>query len=508
MNSAERISSIQHPAAQTTHDGSFASHIDAALLALLILAMCSQIDPLTIGRDTFATEGFVRKQLKIALSDIALLLAFGWFALRTSALGAWRRLWWPPLPCWALLVAMLVAMLHSPRILEVIGEKMGGGLGLKSIIAVLKAEESQGAIAEILQFAAYFVAAPLLFVNLIHDRRGGSLIERRRFALHVFSVAVLLNVAVAAIQLMLGSGAAGSGSPRGLFGSSNIYGVFLALSLPLLTALVLREWRGALPPMIVTGVVLLLALLTMVSVWAVAALFIGVVVAGFALAAPRRAILVLGAMTIVAFVAWRAPLGFTPLGKGYSALSDNRAEFLHVRSGTQKVKKQYIEWYAALGWSRPRRQEMTNGVQQLSQFATGVGPGNYQLNIGPYYSTLPNEEKMPPDSNNLYLVQAVSLGLLGLGALLWVLGHFASVAWNAARAAPGDWLGGGVFASLCAFMAVNLFHAGIVRGAGIVLAFVLSLAVVAGNWSVSTERGASLASRDESSEADAGQSRL
>ncbi len=492
MNSADRITSTQHPTAQTTHDGSFASRIDAALLALLILAMCSQIDPLTIGRDTFATEGFVRKQLKIALSDIALLLAFGWFALRTSVLRAWRRLWWPPLPCWALLIAMLVAMLHSPRILEVIGEKMSGDLGLKGLIAVLKAEESQGAIAEILQFGAYFVAAPLLFVNLIHDRRGGSLIERRRFALHVFSVAVLLNVAVAAIQMMLGSGAAGSGAPRGLFGSANIYGVFSVLSLPLLTALVLREWRDALPPLIVTGVMLLLALLTIVSVWAVAALFIGVVVAGLALRAPRRTALVLSAMAVVAFVAWGTP----------SKLGANRAESARVRSGTQKVKKQYIEWYAAFGWSRPHRQEMMAGVQQLSQFATGVGPGNYQGHIGPYYSTLPNEEKMPPDSNNLYLVQAVSLGLLGLGALLWVLGHFAGVAWNAARAAPWDWLGGGVFASLCAFMAVNLFHAGIVRGAGIVLAFVLSLAVVA------ADRGASMATRDQSSEADAGQSRL
>jgi hypothetical protein len=94
------------------------------------------------------------------------------------------------------------------------------------------------------------------------------------------------------------------------------------------------------------------------------------------------------------------------------------------------VKKQYVEWYAALGWSLP----------QVKAFATGVGPGNYQGNIGTYYVSLPNEEKMPPDSNNLYLVQSVALGFLGLGTLLWVIFHFARVAWQARAAYPDDWL--------------------------------------------------------------------
>jgi hypothetical protein len=96
---------------------------------------------------------------------------------------------------------------------------------------------------------------------------------------------------------------------------------------------------------------------------------------------------------------------------------------------------------------------------------------------------LPNEEKMPPDSNNLYLVQAVSIGVLGLGTLLWVIGHFMSTARRAMRWTPTDWLPFGVFAALCAWLSVNVFHAGIVRGGGVVLAFMLSLAVVAGSRS-------------------------
>jgi hypothetical protein len=103
---------------------------------------------------------------------------------------------------------------------------------------------------------------------------------------------------------------------------------------------------------------------------------------------------------------------------------------------------------------------------------------------------LPNEEKMPPDSNNLYMVQAVSLGVLGLGALLWVIFHFIVRAWQTLRGVSSDWLSYGVFAALCSWLGVNTFHAGIVRGGGVVLAFILSLAVIAGSLTgVSVEDG-------------------
>ena len=135
----------------------------------------------------------------------------------------------------------------------------------------------------------------------------------------------------------------------------------------------------------------------------------------------------------------------------------------------QPVKKQFIEWFAATTFNDPRERA----------FATGYGPGNYQLNIGQLYYSLPNEKKMPPDSNNLWLVQAMSIGVLGLGALVWVVAHFWMLAWRAAKSNPEDWLGAGVVGSLSAWIFVNFFHALVVRGAGLVLAFVFALAVVA-----------------------------
>jgi hypothetical protein len=247
--------------------------------------------------------------------------------------------------------------------------------------------------------------------------------------------------------------------------------VFLALSLPFLVAMVLREWTKVLPPLLVTGVTVLLGLLTIVSVWAMLAIVIGILVAGILQRLPGRTVAFVAASLAIVFLAWNAQ------GK----LKPNRYESLRIASVTQAVKKQYIEWYAALGWAVPKGQELPLGVAKLHQYETGVGPGNYQQNIGPYYSSLPNEEKMPPDSNNLYMVQAVSLGVLGLGALLWVIGHFMGQAWHRMSGVSGDWLPFGVFAALCAWLIVNVFHAGIVRGGGVVLAFILSLAVVAGS---------------------------
>ncbi len=118
---------------------------DSVLLGLLLVAMSCQLNLGDIGQDTYATEGYVTKQLKIALPDIALLLNLFWFALRTTFLRGWKRLWWPPLPCWALLFAMVLSLVHSPSIWNKAGEVVaalaeeGSAPGLsQQVKAVLK----------------------------------------------------------------------------------------------------------------------------------------------------------------------------------------------------------------------------------------------------------------------------------------------------------------------------------------------------------------------------------
>ncbi|HVF10556.1 MAG TPA: hypothetical protein VNA16_07130 [Abditibacteriaceae bacterium] len=491
---------------------SLADRFDTVLLCLLILAMCSQFNLRAVGQNTLA-QGFATKQLFIALSDVVLLLVFTWFVARTTVMRAWRRLWWPPAACWALFAALIIAALHSQPIVTSVADSLADARGPKAIVKALITPASKEAIAEIIQFTAYFVIAPFLFVNLLHDRRKGVLIERLRCALETFAAAVLITTGVALWQMRAGLE---SPPPTAFFGSANIYSGFLAMALPLLVAHALHAGRKRLPVTVIACIALWLGLLTMTSLWAVIAVFLGVLIAGCLLRVPGRTALVLASMAIVAGCAWFAPMqlagnwpefrraqnaaaaAFQKYEAGIEAVEKaraerdakgestalaamraaqarlantllNRADFLHVNAADEKVKKPYMEWYAAMGWNVPREKA----------FATGVGPGNYQSNIKTYYSSLPTEGKMPLDSNNLYLVQGVALGVLGLGALIWLLAYFARQAWIAQRRAPDEWLGGGVLACLAAFCFVTLFHALFVRGTGLVLAFILSLAIVA-----------------------------
>lgn len=140
---------------------------------------------------------------------------------------------------------------------------------------------------------------------------------------------------------------------------------------------------------------------------------------------------------------------------------------LHDEEGD--IKKQYIEWQAVLNMMEDTRE---------NNFLLGVGTGNYQLNVGRYYGFLPNKEKMPRDSNNLYLVIGGSMGLFGLAAWIWILAHHLKLA-NALRRQTTDaWqrsLATGLCGSLWALAFINLFHALLVRGTGLVMVLLLAM---------------------------------
>ncbi len=474
--------------------------LDGASLCALIVAMCSQVDVRRVGRDTLAEGlGYATKTLAVALSDVVFLLVASFFVARVFQLRAWKRLWWPPLPCFALIFALVLSALHSPSIVEAVRSSVVKESGLKNkITAVLvtkkevfkngemKTErapvsESKEALAEIVQWSAYFLVAPWLFVNLIHDRRdadlyggaelsdieagdetraqSGAFISRRTLAIGAFTFAVMASGIAALVQLQSFTASA----PRGFFGSANVYGAFLALAVPLLVEQESSDARMQFRSWILSLALLFIALWTVVSLWALVAAAVGMVCVVLARRGNVRLkafrLSLVAALAVLTLGLWRAP----------SALSPFRTESVTLGSEKQRVKKQFVEWGAALGWSVPRERA----------FATGVGPGNYQLNIGPLYNSLPNEEKMPPDSNNLYLVQGVSVGILGLGALLWVVLHFWASAWRAAKQFSDDWLGAGVVGALSSWLVVNTFHALIVRGAGLILAFLFALAVIA-----------------------------
>lgn len=420
---------------------------DGVSLAALCVAMCSQLDIGELGQNTLKQGlGYASKTFHVALPDLMFALVFVWFVGRTLQLRGWKRLWWPPLPCFALIFALVLSILHSPTIW--------------AILAAGGKDANQGlkrALIETVQWSGYFGIAPWLFVNLMLDRRGATLVARRELALSSFALAVVLS----SLWALMGTLFSPDDIPQAAWGSPNAFAAFVALAVPfwVVSPRVTsggRDWKSV-------GFFVLLVLLpfAVASPWAIGAILAGLGATFLLPNAHRRLAWVLLFATALA-LDWTAPLQ-TP------ALANARAELGRVNSPAQKVKKQYIEWQAAVGWNSLRERA----------FATGFGPDNYQLNIGPLYASLPNEEKLPPDSNNLFLVQAVSTGILGLGALLWTFGHFFGLAWHAARQNSGDWLGVAVVASLSSWFFVNFFHAFIVRGGSLILAFLFALAVVA-----------------------------
>lgn len=456
--------------------------LDSVLLVVVLVTLCSQVEVGRLGADTYKKHGFVTKQLHLSLGEMMLMGTLVWFAISTSLRGGWRKLWWPPFCSWAFLLVLFVAAIHSQSVREAVG---GYGLqhhvhGLASNIkSLVKVQQSREALADLVQFSLFFIWAPWLFVNLMRDQRDTPQESRRFLALIAVVAAVGLVLLVGLLQLRHGPDA-----PKSLFESPNAYNGFLAFILPFVT--VLLASRRQIAWAVVGLVLLVIAVLSMASIWAVLALLIGLLVAALFAAGPVRmrvACCLVGTVILLPF-AWPLTLplrhdtiNIDRFGKTHAGpitLEQSRADSLHLASQAQPVKKQFVEWYAAVGMARPREKA----------FATGVGPGNYQLNIGPMYASLPNEEKMPPDSNNLYLVQAMTGGFLGLAALLWVLATYL----HQARLASG-WYSAGLCGSLAAFTVVNLFHALLVRGTGVLLAFLFALAVVTAREAGSKDRG-------------------
>jgi O-antigen ligase len=364
-----------------------------------------------------------RAGLHVTPGDIALVLAAGVWALDTLVRRDWARLrHLPPWPHWLFVGCAAVSLLAAP--------------------------DKGAAVKDFVQYMAYFMVGSMLFESFL--REGG---QRARQALAVLAVVTGMVLALALAQYC-----GGGDDPlavRGSFGNRNVLGGFLALALPFCCAGLMGAAKGAVKAVCAAMLAAGLAVnLSGASYFAVA-----LVLLCMAAAKGARWFLPVAACLLL----WQNAV--LPRLPRENDIVHYRSVALYDEGG--EPERRYPEWQASYSMT-------------LTHPWTGVGLGNYQKHIGQYYAQVPRRTgPAEPDTQNLYLVLASSLGLPGLLAFLAVLAYAASAALRgAAGAAPEDrrWQAWGVAGALGAFAITAVWHPLLVRGIGLPLVFLLALA--------------------------------
>lgn len=400
------------------------------------------------------------------------------------------RVTWPPLPFWAWLVV--------------------------AILSAAGAESLTAAAMEIVQLGLYFGVIYMLFANVLIDT------SRQRQAVRVLLLATTVALLFGLVQYVqatssnqvfrsldrnadevitadempfAGAGrgeqlaarlkqadtnkdgqvtqeefGAGPQRVRAFFQSRSAYSGFLALVLPLFFGLTLwselsweRYWSAAL---IVLGG---LTILAPPVIWVLAVVLI--VMSATWSRSVLTAKVALAAVAFMAVTLTCAPLNRQVLRETLNPYEEGPIYKLMLTEGEDAaqqgplVKKRWIEWLPALNMLGDR-------------FVFGVGAGNYQLGIGQYYGYLPNVKKTEPDTNNLYLVTAGSMGFAGLICLVAFLGYFWRLAGNLWMHGQGPWdraLACGLYGACLALLTVNLFTSVFVRGTALAWALIIGL---------------------------------
>ena len=322
---------------------------------------------------------------------------------------------------------------------------------LQAALSLLKTESVLSSLKECFQILEYFVFAFLVFSSNLRDAK------RLRRAVVVFLCTATAVVGMGAVQY-LRPGAVPDFRVGATLSNRNVLGGFLSLALPVFYGLLVLDrnlWRRAW-----YALVILTGFAVNLSGGSVSALFVSFAVVSALVS--RRLCLIFACVFVLFF---GVILPHMPRSNG-AVLLDSVAIY---RDGTPTTR--YPEWQAAL--------VMTEENPWL-----GVGAGTYQRHIGRYYGAMPSPSiKSEADSQNLYLVLSSTMGVPGLLCFLGMLCVFGS---RAARVLlqPGEaWrrgLAAGLVGSIVAFAVNSVWAPLLVRGIGLPLAFVFSLAVALG----------------------------
>ena len=301
-------------------------------------------------------------------------------------------------------------------------------------------------------------------------------------ALYALAGAVTANVLLALVQLAYVEHVF---HVRGLFEHRNALGTFLAVTLPLLAAGAPApgmHWGGRVWLLVTAALGLCVA--SNAGLFAAAAL--GIVVAAVMVGArlpkgsrlPRSGYGLMAAAGIIIIALFVQPVLVPRVRE-----SQFRSVAVMPDDERRHVSMRVRRWSAALDCVR-------------ANAALGVGPGQFQKQIGAFYSRFFEKpagrgDDVPgydirfdePGSQGLYVVTAVEMGLLGLV----VVGFFlASAIGRAAASSARDpsGLAAGALGAALAVTVACLFSSVMVRGVALVFVLVLALGERAGRESV------------------------
>ncbi len=361
----------------------------------------------------------------IAYVDVLAGLLIAAWVLWLTVNRRWSSVKWAPAPVWALFV---VALLSAPGAVEL-----------------------TSAAVQVFQVFLYFTAAYMLFANTIRSP------QQMRGVMLTIMAASTIAVVYGLVQYV---SAADPEKVYSTFQSRNIYSAHIVMVIPLLLGVFMHaplRWERwwALGLMVAGAVTIVSPPLPWVLLLVLCVMSFMLARRGFARVFVPSAII----LGIVVFA-------FLPLNKiVLEELADpyERGEAfktmdgMDVEEGTL-LKKRWIEWLPSLN-------------MLAENYMLGVGAGNYQANIGrpEFYGFLPNVRKSEPDTNNLYLVIAGSMGFAGLVCLIALMAHFLKRAAGLWLWAETPWeraLAAGLFGATLAIPLVNIFTSLFVRGTG------------------------------------------
>lgn len=358
-----------------------------------------------------------RPKLHLSPADLTLALSACVWLLDTLLTRDWRRLFrLPPWPNLLFLACVLASALTAP--------------------------DKGAALKDLVQYVEYFLVGAMLFAAFLRDDARAA-----RHALLVLAAATVFILGLALYHYFA------SDTPalqvRGTFGNRNVLGGFLALALPLCFSGVVgapsAAAKGLLALLLVAGLTVCLS----------GAAYFAVVCAIAGLAAVRGPRVFMP--TAACLLLWQT------CALPHLPRENDLAHFQSVAlyDGAGQVERRYPDWQAAYSMA-------------LTHPLLGVGLGNYQKHVGQYYDNIPRQTgPAEPDIQNLYLVLGASAGLPALLAFLAML----VAAAHAAAALPHrSALAAGVAGAIGAFGIVAVWHPLLVRGIGLPLVFLLTLA--------------------------------